>query len=54
MNLENEKQRQLFREHMAQRNQLIEDNQSLIEAVEEGKRVRAYFDTDEQARAFIA
>ena len=54
VNLENEKQRQLFREHMAQRNQLIEENQHIIEAIEEGKRVRAYFETDDQARQFVA
>lgn len=39
---------------MAQRNQLIEDNQHIIEAIEEGKRVHAYFETDEQARDFVA
>ncbi len=47
VNLENEKQRQLFREHMSQRNHLIEANRPFIEAIEEGKRVHAYFETDE-------
>ena len=51
--MENEKQRQLFRERMAERNQLREENMHVIEAIEEGKRVAAYFETEEQAREFV-
>lgn len=47
MNIENEKQRQLFREQMAARNQMLEENMHVIEAIEEGKRVAAYFETEE-------
>jgi hypothetical protein len=54
VNLENEKQRQAFREQMGKRNQFIEENLHVIEAVEEGKRVAAYFETEDQAKAFVA
>ena len=43
INIENEKQRQMFRERMAEKNQMISDNMHVIEAIEEGRRVSAYF-----------
>jgi len=54
VNLENERQRQLFRDEMARRTQHREDNLHVIEAIEEGKRVAAYFETEDQAREFVA
>ncbi|TNV82125.1 hypothetical protein FGO68_gene12404 [Halteria grandinella] len=53
INLENEKQRQIFRDKMSQKNQLIEENMHVIEAIEEGKRVAAYFQTEDEAREFV-
>ena len=53
INIENEKQRQMFRERMAEKNQMINENMHVIEAIEEGKRVSAYFETEEQARRFV-
>ena len=38
---------------MAEKNQMINDNMHVIEAIEEGKRVSAYFETEEQARRFV-
>lgn len=37
----------MFREQIAKRNQVIEENMHVIEAIEEGKRVAAYFETEE-------
>jgi replicative superfamily II helicase len=53
INIENEKQRQMFRERMAEKNQMINENMHVIEAIEEGKRVSAYFETEDQARRFV-
>lgn len=39
---------------MSKRNQLIQDNMHVIEAIEEGKRVAAYFETEDQAKQFVA
>ena len=38
---------------MALKNQQISENMLVIEAIEEGKRVAAYFETEEQARKFV-
>lgn len=38
---------------MASRNQFKEDNMHVIEAIEEGKRVSAYFETEDQAKEFV-
>ena len=54
VNLENERQRQLFREEMARRSAFKEANLHVIEAIEEGKRVAAYFETEDQAKQFVA
>ncbi len=32
---------------------MLEENMHVIEAIEEGKRVAAYFETEEQAKEFV-
>ena len=38
---------------MSQRNQFIKDNQYVIESIQEGKRLAAYFENEDQAKLFI-
>lgn len=52
VNLRNEYQKQLAREISHDARQWIEANQSALEAIQETKRVRNYFESEEQIQSF--
>eukprot|EP00347_Sterkiella_histriomuscorum_P017224 403350209 len=53
VNVENELKRQQVRELAFARTQFIENNQPAFEAIAEGKRVAAYFESEDQAISFV-
>ena len=53
VNFENEKHRQLQRERQHQFNLWLEENRTKLEAIAEGKRLSAYFDSDEDVARFV-